>query len=77
MLFKTYLVTSANRCFSVCFFGQRGTIVLKLGFTYYEGHLCAVALTASARGVQTHPLASIALRLLSGECRCLVLSGSC
>ena len=69
----------ANRCFFVCFSGQRRTIALKLGFTYEE-HLCAVALTGSARGVQTHPLASyflvrssIALRLLSGEYRCLVL----
>ena len=79
------LAWSVVRCFFLCFSGQRGTIALKLGFTCKE-HLCVVALTGSARWAQTHPLASyflvrssIALHLLvlSGEYRCLVLSGLC
>ena len=60
------------------FSSRRGTVALKLG-AMYEEHLFAVALTGSARRVHTHPLASyffvgpsIALRLLSGEYRCLV-----
>ena len=43
-------------CFCFCFSGQRGTIAVKLGFTY-EKHLC-VALTGSEQVAQTHPLAS-------------------
>ena len=82
-LFKTYLVTWLTYTSSFCFSGQHGTIALKLGFTYEE-HLCVVALTGSARGARTHPLASyflvrssIALCLLSGEHPCFVLSGLC
>ena len=50
--------TLANICFFLwCFSGQRGTIVVKLGFTYEE-HLCVLALTGSERVAQIHPLTS-------------------
>ena len=70
-LFKAYLVTLVYRCFFVCFSGQHGTVALKLGFTYYEEHLCVVALTGinSARGAQTHPLSSLLPRaILHNDC---------
>ena len=34
--YTVVVVTLPNRCFSVCFSGQGGTIALKLGFTYEE-----------------------------------------
>ena len=49
----------ATRCFLVClcFSGQRGTVALKLGVMYERSIcvMCAVAVTGSARGAQTHP----------------------
>ena len=52
-------------------------------FTVHDEHLGAVALTGCTPGDHTHPLASYflvqsstALRLLSGEYRCLVLLDS-
>ena len=82
-LFEAHLPLWSTDASSFVFSGQRRIIALKLDFTYEE-HLCAVALTGSARGAQTHPLASnflvqssIALRLFSGEYRCFVLSGLC
>ena len=79
---EAYLVTLATRgfFFCLCFSGQRGTVALKLA-VMYEEHLCAVALTGSARKVHTHPLASYflvrsytALRLLSGVNTSCILS---
>ena len=57
--FEVYYVTLAIRCLFACLrvSGQRGIITFKSDFTYEE-HLCAVALTGSARRAHTHPLAS-------------------
>ena len=43
LLLRAYLVILANRCFFfVCISGQRGTIALKLSFTYEQHYLCDV-----------------------------------
>ena len=80
--FGAYLVTfwlSDYFSFVSVFTVDTRTVALKSGIMCKE-HLCAVALTVSARGVHAHPLASYflvrsstALRLLSGEYRCIVL----
>ena len=75
-MFKAYRSFWSTYASLSVFSGQCGTLTLKLDFTYEE-HLCAVALTGSWRGAQTHPLASyflvrpsIALCPLSGKYRC-------
>ena len=53
-VFEAYLVTLTDRCYFLCFSGQRGTIAKSM----YKEHLCVVALTSIERGTQFFPLAS-------------------